>query len=324
VTADAVPGVCTFPALGSTAELVVTDASCLPAAERLLRAQLAELDAACSRFRPDSEISRLHARPGVVVPVSVVLAGALDAALRAAAETDGLVDPTVGEAIVRLGYDRDFAAMVPDDSARVVAAGPAPGWWRIGFDATGRTVSVPRGVSLDLGATAKAWAADRAAQDISAVVGCGVLVSLGGDVAVAGPAPSDGWAIVVGDDHRTADPDRDPVVAIFDGGLATSSTTCRSWRRGGLRLHHIVDPRTGDVPAAEWRTVTVSAGSCLAANIASTAAVVLGAAAPRWLDERGLPARLVRPDGRVVALGGWPAEDAATPRTTLMPAGGGR
>ena len=129
-------------------------------------------------------------------------------------------------------------------------------------------------------------------------------MNLGGDVAVAGEAPPGGWAIGVGDDHAAAV--SDATVSIAAGGLATSSTTVRRWRRGGRPVHHIVDPATG-MPAREvWRTVTVSAASCVDANVASTAAVLRGEDAPDWLASLGLPARLVAADGRVVTVAGWP------------------
>lgn len=293
-----------FPALGTTAQVVVTEPARLALAAGALRALLAALDAACSRFRADSEISRL--RPGTYTPVGPLLFDALEVALRAAERSGGLVDPTVGHAVRDLGYDRDLA-LVATDGPAVPPATPAPGWWRVGLDADQRRVLVPRGVGLDLGATAKAFAADRAAAELAPVLGCGVLVNLGGDVAVSGPAPAGGWRITVGEDHAATDPVRDPVVAIDWGGLATSSTTRRRWRRGGRTVHHIVDPRTGDVPAAVWRTVTVAARNCVAANTATTAAIVLGAGAPGWLAARGLPARLVGVDGAVRHTGGWPS-----------------
>jgi len=296
----------TFPAIGTTAVLLVTDPSALPGAERLLRADLVALDLACSRFRPDSELRRLPAgRPARVSPL---LGDALRAALSTAEATGGLVDPTVGDVLVRLGYDRDFSE-VPADSPAVAAGTPAPGWWRVRL--TGDRVVVPRGVSLDLGASAKAFAADRAAGRIAAAYGCGVLVSLGGDLAVAGPAPEGGWRVSVGDDHRHPGPG-DPVVVISSGGLATSTVTCRTWRRGGRTVHHIIDPRTGDIPEPVWRTVSVAAASCLAANAASTAGIVLGADAPQWLAARRLPARLVGVDSRVLVLAGWPQPEALT------------
>jgi thiamine biosynthesis lipoprotein len=166
-------------------------------------------------------------------------------------------------------------------------------------------------VHLDLGATAKAWAADRAASRLAGALGCGVLVGLGGDIAVAGPPPPGGWRIRVQDiTGRPEDPPAGPaaVVAIRDGGLATSSTTARRWRRGGDVLHHILDPRTGLPAAVHWRTVSVAAATCVDANTASTAAIIRGPQALDWLSNLGLPARLVDAAGTVRTVGGWPAE----------------
>jgi thiamine biosynthesis lipoprotein len=146
------------------------------------------------------------------------------------------------------------------------------------------------------------------------VLGCGVLVSLGGDTAVAGEAPGDGWRIRVQD--RTALPGEpavgpSQVVTIRDGGLATSSTAARRWRRGGDVLHHILDPRTGRPAAPVWRTVSVAAATCADANTAATAAVIRGRQALPWLTSLRLPARLVALDGAVHTLAGWPADDSA-------------
>ena len=186
---------------------------------------------------------------------------------------------------------------------------PVPGWRRIVLDPARRTLAVPEGVRLDLGATAKAWAADRAAADLAAALGCGTLVGLGGDIAVAGPPPPDGWTIRIQDetDRRgPGDPSAD--VVIRDGGLATSGIGARRWSRGDADLHHIVDPRTGLSARTPWRTVSVVAASCLDANIVSTASVVRGERAPAWLAGLGLDARLVARDGTVSTLGRWPAE----------------
>ncbi|ADJ47683.1 thiamine biosynthesis lipoprotein [Amycolatopsis mediterranei S699] len=325
-----------FPALGTTAELLVTDPARLGAAVAVLREELAAIDAACSRFRPDSEISRLHEAAGREVRVGPLLAEALGVALRAARLTEGVVDPTVGAAVRALGYDRDFALVAGDRNAEGLggaddrctaaelsqeraeaadlypASVPAPGWHRVLFDPVRRLVVLPRGVHLDLGATAKALAADRAARRIHATVGCGTLVNLGGDLRAFGPPPTGGWLVALGDDHTEAVSRPDATVALHrDGALATSGTTRRRWRHGGRTVHHIVDPRTGDVPEPRWRTVTVAAKSTVDANTASTAAIVLGAGAPRWLEQRHLPARLAGVDGDVVTTPGWPGEREA-------------
>jgi thiamine biosynthesis lipoprotein len=182
-----------------------------------------------------------------------------------------------------------------------------PGWREVHLE--GQQLTMPEGIRLDLGATAKAWAADRSAARIGARFGCGVLVSLGGDIAVAGPPPEGGWRIRVQD--VTGAPDEPPagpyaLIAIRDGGLATSSTAARRWQRGGDVLHHILDPRTGWPAEPVWRTVSVAARTCADANTASTAAVIRGRAALGWLARLGLPARLVDATGVVFTVAGWP------------------
>jgi thiamine biosynthesis lipoprotein len=247
------------------------------------------------------------------VTVSPLLAEAIAVALRAARLTDGDVDPTVGAAMNAVGYDRDFSLVRRDGPAVRLTIKTIPGWRQVEFDEQARLLRVPPGVRLDLGATAKAWAADRSAGRIAATLGCGVLVSLGGDIAVSGQPPAGGWRIRVQDiSGRPEDPPAGPstVVAIHGGGLATSSTAARRWRRGGDVLHHILDPRTGLPAAPVWRTVSVAAASCTDANIASTAAIIRGHAAPAWLTGLGLPARLVGEAGQVHTIGGWPAETA--------------
>jgi FAD:protein FMN transferase len=223
--------------------------------------------------------------------------------------TDGLGEPMVGATLRRAGYDRTFALVRERDGGSFHATfAPVPGWRSVEVDAESRTVRVPAGTELDLGATAKALAADRIARRAANRGGAGVLVSLGGDVAVAGEPPVGGWSIQLADDHAAPPDGPDPVVAIHSGGLATSGTTVRRWRSGQIELHHIVDPRTGRPAVTPWRTVSVAAASCVDANVASTAAIVLGPAAEGWLSGRKLPARLVDTAGATVRVAGWPSE----------------
>jgi len=301
-----------WQALGTGVQVTVTDGRQLAAARAMLEADLAAVDLACSRFRPDSEIVALdRVTGGGPAEVSPLLAEAIAVALRAARLTDGDVDPTVGAAMNAVGYDRDFSLVAREGPAVKLTVRTIPGWRQVEFDEQARLLRLPPGVRLDLGATAKAWAADRAATRIAAATGGGVLVSLGGDVAVSGRAPDGGWRIRVQDvSGRPEDPPTGPsaVVAIRTGGLATSSTAARRWRRGGDVLHHILDPRTGLPAAVVWRTVSVAAATCTDANIASTAAIIRGRAAPAWLTELGLPSRLVDEAGRVHTVAGWPTE----------------
>ncbi len=300
-----------FPAIGVLAQVTIADATAADHAAEIVRSELRALDLACSRFRDDSELSRLNRSAGRPFAAGPLLLEALDIALGAAAATGGAVDPTIGRALRGLGWDRDFAVVVAADERPRIEIVPAAGWRRIAVDRTRGLVSMPAGVELDLGSTAKAFAADRCARLVHEATGAGVLVSLGGDLAAAGPPPAGGWPVRIADDHRAGTDTPGPVVAIRDGGLATSSTAVRRWRAAGSERHHIVDPRTG-LPAAEtWRTVSVAAACCVAANAASTAAIVRGERAPTWLARRRLPARLVRPDGSVVTTAGWPEAELA-------------
>ena len=300
-----------FPALGSTASICVTEPAALEDARGVLEDVLADIDRACSRFRDDAELVRLNAAAGTTVRVGETLFEAITVALRAAELTDGIVEPTVGRTLRLAGYDRDFELVRDRDGAIFRASfASVPGWRHVRLDATAHTVTVPPGVELDLGATAKALAADRAAAAAAAATGSGVLVSLGGDVSVAGPSPLGGWSIRLADDHAAPLDGPGPSVAIHEGGLATSGTVVRRWRAGAPELHHIIDPRSGRPAATPWRTVTVAAGSCVDANIASTAAVILGDQAPAWLSARGLSARFVNTSGHASGAGGWPAQAA--------------
>jgi thiamine biosynthesis lipoprotein len=285
-------------AIGTYVHVLLTEARVLPAAQRVVRDELAELDRSCSRFRADSELMRLVPGPN---RVGAVLAGALVAALQVARDTDGLVQPTLGRALRAAGYDRTFGQLPADGPASLVLPVDPQAWRQVSV--TGQVVTLPEGVDLDLGATAKAWAADRIAARL-AELDTGVLVNLGGDLALAGPVPAGGWTVDIADRPGAA-----PLqtVALESGGLATSSTTARTWRRGGEVLHHILDPLTGRPAPPVWRCVTVCAPTCLAANAVSTAAVVLGAEAPEWVAATGLPACLRGAAGSVVRLNGWPS-----------------
>jgi thiamine biosynthesis lipoprotein len=295
-------------ALGTSVELVVTEARAIEDGLRLLRDELDAIDRACSRFRPDSELWNLTRADGHPVAVSALLFEAISVACDVAERTGGAVDPTVGRAVESLGYDRDFAAVAPTGDPLDLVPRRAPGWWRIECHPRDQTVRVPAGVLVDLGASAKALVADRAARRIAESARSGVLVNIGGDVAVAGPAPDGGWAVGIAPDSATPAEAAHHVVAITGGGVASSSTGVRTWRRGDRRLHHIVDPRTGDVAPPYWTLASAAGPSCVDANAASTAAIVWGRAAPDRLEAMGVPARLVRFDGAVTRVCSWPAD----------------
>jgi thiamine biosynthesis lipoprotein ApbE len=302
-------------ALGGGYRLIVTRPSGVDAAQAALEAHLQAIDIAASRFRDDSELSLLNAQAGREVRVGGLLGRAIQEALRGARISDGAVDPTVGQAVRISGYDADFAAVAPDGPALQITVERVPGWRAVQFDESSRTVIVPRGVELDLGATAKALAADLGARvALEAAGGGGVLVSLGGDIAVAGEAPPGGWPVQVSEDSAAPIRAGEETIAITAGGLATSSTTVRRWTRGGAELHHIIDPETGRPAAGPWRTATVAAATCVDANIASTAAIVKGDGAVAWLLAQGLAARLVDRAGAVHRVGGWPVPQRPTRR----------
>jgi FAD:protein FMN transferase len=316
----------TSRALGTFATLLIADPAALKPAWAMLTAELRAVDAACSRFRRDSELWRVNHAQGRPVQISPLLVEALTVALAAASLSNGDVDPTCGDALARLGYDRDFAQVRRNTSTLRHFPAPAPGWRSVELDAVLRVVRVPAGVVLDLGATAKALAADRAAVRIVAALGRGVLVNLGGDIRVAGDAPAGSWRVGIADDVSfDGTGDSDPAgqaVMITSGGLATSGTAVRSWRRGAARFHHIIVPSTGLPAQSCWRAVSVAAATCVDANTASTAAVIRGEAAAGWLAGLGLPARLVRHDGDAVTVAGWPTRlppPTTAPSPTAVP-----
>lgn len=308
---------------GTTARIVVTDPQVANAAQDFVAAQLAAIDAACSRFRTDSELATVQARltadPGTPVTVSPLLADLIAAALQAAQRTDGDVDPTLADDLSALGYDRDYALIDNDHGwvdrgyALIDLPGPARvalrvshrirhRWADVRLD--GRRLSMAVGVHLDLGSSAKAFAADRAATAVAEWFGCGVLVSLGGDIATAGPVPAAGWQILVQDGVQ----EPSSRIRLDASALATSSTLSRRWRNGTRAVHHILDPANGQPAEPVWRTVSVAARTCAEANALSTASIVRGWRAVEWLRSGGYSARLVAANGEIIRLGGWPVD----------------
>ncbi len=279
-----------WPLWGGTALLVVSPAAgprALKEARKAVDEIVMAVDAACSRFRADSEVTALAAAGGQPFAVSPTLLAAVEVALRAAELTDGAVDPTLGNAMVAAGYDESLELLPIDRPEPSVRVTRTASWRDVTVDLEASTVQVPAGVLLDLGATAKALAADQGAAAARERIGAGVLVSLCGDLSVVGTEPDEAWTIQL---LERPDDATGPLVDVYDGGVATSTTRARRWLVSGQPFHHLLDPRTG-LPAPEvWRTVTVSAADCVDANTASTATVVKGAAA--W---SGSPARACRP-----------------------------
>lgn len=311
---SSVLGIADGRALGGSLRVVVTRPGSLRAAKAAVDEVVAAMDQAASRFREDSELSLLNASPDRDVKISPLLAQAIAVALRGAELSGGAVDPTIGSAIRLAGYDTDFA-LVPVDGDQIrLYSERVPGWRALRFDLRSRTVRLPHGVEIDLGATAKALTSDLAATAAGrAIDGAGVLVSLGGDIAVAGEAPDGGWSIQASEDSAAPIDEMEEAITITSGGIATSSTTVRRWIRGGVVLHHIIDPATGLPADSCWRTASVVAATCVDANIASTAAIVMGRNAISWLEASRLPARLVDLAGNVHRVAGWPERSGFGP-----------
>jgi thiamine biosynthesis lipoprotein len=308
-TMDDVPAVTAdWTTWGTYVHLAVDDPAMLEPAKAVATLVLDEVDRACSRFRPDSDLVRANRSPGRWVEVDPLLAAATSVARLAAELTDGLVTPCTGRTLVALGYDRDLEVVREDGTVpRARMPAPTPDAWRdvrVREDA----IWVPRGCQLDLGATAKAWAADVLVSTIVDRLGCRVLASLGGDLRVGG---GDGPPWLVRVSERRED-EQGQLVEVSTGGLATSTTVLRRWNGPDGQVHHLIDPRTNRPVAGPVRTVTAAGASCLAANIASTAAIVLGGRALPWLEEREVSARLVHEGGLVTTTSSWPLDRVPT------------
>jgi len=274
-----------FRAMGCDVVVAGAGGAALAAIRRLF----ADRERVFSRFLPDSELQRVNRAAGRPTLVSPEFAAAVASALRAAERTDGLVDPTVGGSLLALGYDVDFA-LLRDDPRPAGAVGPAPGWHRVQL--AGRLLLMPKGCVLDLNGVVKAAAVDAAAELLD---GPG-FVSVGGDMAVRGATdvalPGGG------------------AVRVMRGGLATSGTTRRRWRRGGAWRHHLIDPRSGLPADSPWREVTASGATCLDADVAARAALIAGPDGPAWLDRLGSAGRFVSADGRATVNATWAAMTA--------------
>lgn len=292
-----------FRAMGSDVHLLVPDGVAGEAAGAVEHL-FATWEAVLSRFRPESELSRLNARAGVPVGVGPILLAAVEASLEAARATGGLFDPTLGHELVRLGYDRSFEEI----GTRPAAAGRRPrggGAWRaMVVDRSAGVVTVPPGCALDLGGIAKGMAVDASLELLGSLGIETALVSAGGDLAVRGLPPGRrAWDVLVGGDPSG------PVVPLVRGALATSGTTRRRWRQGDVARHHLVDPATGEPSLSELREVTVAAGTCRIAEVGATAAFVAGPrVGPELLDRLGLAGLLVTGDGGQIRVGRWPGD----------------
>jgi thiamine biosynthesis lipoprotein len=275
-------------------------------AEERLWYWIEQIDATCNRFRSDSEISRVNSLRGETVPISATFERALESALRAAQMTYGLCDPTVLPALLALGYDRDYDDVVVRDDIEVRAPVPAPGPSAMHLDVLRHTLRLDDGCQLDLGASAKALVADLVADEVAP--SGGVVVELGGDVAVRGNGPEGPWAIAISDSLSITG--REPRISLRHGGVATSSTGTRTWTINGEVVNHVIDPRTGSFAKGVYTTASVTAGDCVSANAFATAALLWDDAGYH-VAQAGWSARLVRADGGIEFVGGWPSDEEA-------------
>lgn len=299
----------TFRAMGSEMLALL---ECEPAcADRLaeIPGWFATWEQRLSRFRDNSELSRLNRAQGEWIPVSPVMWDVVDAAFHAAARTDGLVSPALLEALEATGYDRSFELIRGDNAgadqrervtqARTASPSRVLSWWAITRDARTHALRLPRGMRLDLGGIAKGWAADRAAALLSSAGPA--LVDAGGDIAVSGPL-ADGapWSIGVANPIA---PDTDlELLLLRQGGVATSGRDYRRWRHGGVWQHHLLDPRTGRPATTDVLSATVVASTACDAEAAAKVALILGSRdGLAWLDARpALAGLLVLEDGPII------------------------
>lgn len=296
----------TWSAWSCTVRLTVDDPAVLGAACGELKALMDRVDKAASRFRTDSELSIVNHRAGALVPVSRLLVDLVDVSLVAAQVSGGAVDPTVGPAVIAAGYDADIETVRRRFPQPPADPGPVVGWREVRLNRKLALLGVPKGCALDLGAIAKAWTADRAANVLSKRYGCAVLVEIGGDLRAAG-APTKPWIITVAE--RAGDPG--VLVTLSHGGLTTSTRTVRRWQTPTGYAHHVIDPRTGSPADGKYRTASVWAPTAVRANTFSTALVATGDAALGRLKLAGHPARLIDADGDVTELSGWPTASRA-------------
>ncbi|HZS01998.1 MAG TPA: FAD:protein FMN transferase [Chloroflexota bacterium] len=300
------PHTARFPAMGCEMALSLAAGEDAAAARRLAagRALVERAEARLSRFRPESELSRLNARAGQPVAVSPLLWQAIAIALDGARRTDGLYDPTILDALEAAGYDRPFAATLDGPAPAAPPGAPGASWRDVRRDAAARTVALPPGLRLDLGGVAKAWTAERVAARLARHGPC--LVDAGGDIAVRGCLPGQaGWPIGVADPRQ---PDADLALLLLrDRGVATSGVDFRRWQRGGQPQHHIIDPRTRRPAATDLLTATVVAADAAEANLHALVALLLGARdGLAYLGRQpGVEALLVRQDGRLLPTAGF-------------------
>jgi thiamine biosynthesis lipoprotein len=288
-----------FQAMGTEVHVLVPSSDSAKVAS--VRSLFAEWERRLSRFLPESDLSRLNASAGSPTVVGELLFDVVAEAVAAAAATDGAFDPTLLRQQARIGYDRSFDRMTREVDPVFGPATPGGAWRSIGLDARSRIVALPEGCALDLGGIAKGMAVDAALEALTTHGVQTALVSAGGDLAVRGLPDEGAWHVLVGE-HG------DQVVPLLEGALATSGVARRSWLQGARTRHHIIDPSTGEPSESGLREVTVAASTCGAAEVAATAAFVLGVdRGAEFLSLHRLAGRFTSAAGTQVYVGPWPA-----------------
>lgn len=306
-----------FRAMGSHMKAMIdSDSPHAAAALQEVPRWFAAWERCLSRFREDSELSRLNRCSGRWMRVSATLWKVLRAALLAAQFSDGLVVPTVLSALEAAGYDRPFEQVLGKAVESAMEEGVTwPGAWQwIRLDPEQRAVQLPHGVRLDLGGIAKGWAADQAVRQLRSYGP--TLVDAGGDIAVSGPmANGQPWPIGVADprpDQRALFGDLPllGILRISRGGVATSGRDVRRWWRGEEEQHHLIDPRTGRPARTDVLTVTVVAPTAYDAEIAAKVVFLLGSQEGlAWLERHpGMAGLIVRYDGELMGSSRWTME----------------
>ena len=285
-------------AMGSVAHLVVQ-----PDDEVLVdraRAELERLEEMWSRFRPNSDVSRLNRAHGEPVEVDPETVSLLEVAREAWTWTEGRFDPTVYDAVVAAGYDRSYE-LISERPGTTRAVKAVPGLSGLSIRAADLTVALPDGVHLDLGGIGKGRAADLIAALFETHSVSGGLVGMGGDVRVVG-TPTDGgpWRVSV-----TSPFDRDErlcTLHLSSGAVATSATTYRTWKQGDQEMHHLIDPRTCHPAHSGLVAATVIAAEAVWAEVAAKAAIVAGVEeGPAFIERAGLAGLFVAADGTLLA-----------------------
>src|SRR5262245_59116961 len=292
-----------FRVMGTDAHVIVVGPDARHARHGALSARdrLHELEARWSRFVPDSEVSRLNAASGAPVVVSSDTLGLVERAVEGWRRTHGSFDPTVLDALVAQGYDRDFAAIDHTTSAPADPR-PAPGCADLVVDRVVGAVRLPRGVHFDPGGIGKGLAADLVAAELMTHEIDGVCVNLGGDLRVEGQSP-DGHGWIVDLEHPLTGRSMTHV-RLRTGAVASTWRTRRVWGPPPARRHHLIDPRTGAPAMSGLAGTTVLAGRAWWAEVLAKVAFLEGVArGGELLAAHQASGYLVADDGTVHTAG---------------------